>query len=250
MQVATRNLLNLLTHRSGEEQRIAVLRNILENLIDTVGESHVEHLVSLVKHHVAHGFQLCCATSYEVDEASRCGYDNLGATLQGVHLVNNGCSSVNCHNVDALYILCERLEVVGNLQTQFTCRRDYDGLCGAVCGVCTLQERNAESGGLSSSCLCEGDDLVAIAEQIGYYFFLDGHRMLKSKFFNGAADVAVYAKFFKCLQLLYYVYLFTISSTSSMVRSNGPVCSSFSVHMAAANRPDSSYPLPCERHQR
>ena len=79
---------------------------------------------------------------------------------------------------------------------------------------------------------------------------LDGHRMLKSKFFNGAADVAVYAKFFKCLQLLYYVYLFTISSTSSIVRSNGPVCSSFSVHMAAANRPDSSYPLPCERHQR
>ena len=250
MQVATRNLLYLLTHRSGEEQRIAVLRNILENLVDTVGETHVKHLVSLVKHHVAHGFQLCCATSYEVDEASRCGYDNLGATLQGVHLVNNGCSSVNCHNVDALYILCERLEVIGNLQTQFTCRRDYDGLCGAVCGVCTLQERNAESGGLSSSCLCEGDDLVAIAEQIGYYFFLDGHRMLKSKFFNGAADVAVYAKFFKCLQLLYYVYLFTISSTSSMVRSNGPVCSSFSVHMAAANRPDSSYPLPCERHQR
>ena len=97
MQVATRNLLYLLTHRSREEQRIAVLRNILENLIDTVGETHVKHLVSLVKHHVAHGFQLGSAASDEVDEASRCGYDNLLMPL--IYFANDLRSSAICrHN--------------------------------------------------------------------------------------------------------------------------------------------------------
>ena len=36
-------------------------------------------------------------------------------------------------------------------------------------------------------------------------------------------------------------------STSSMFLSNGPLCSSFSVHMAAANLPASVMLSPCER---
>ena len=38
--------------------------------------------------------------------------------------------------------------------------------------------------------------------------------------------------------------------TSSMSRSNGPLCSSLSVHIAAANLPDSSKPIPWARHHR
>ena len=42
------------------------------------------------------------------------------------------------------------------------------------------------------------------------------------------------------------IHLITFS-TSSMFLSNGPLCSSFSVHMAAANLPASVMLSPCER---
>ena len=41
-----------------------------------------------------------------------------------------------------------------------------------------------------------------------------------------------------------YLIIFLMSL---MVRSKGPECSSFRVHMAAANFPASSHPIPCER---
>ena len=52
-------------------------------------------------------------------------------------------------------------------------------------------------------------------------------------------NVQIYLFFSECEKKSPFFHFIT-RLTSSMVRSNGPVCSSFSVHMAAAKRPDSS----------
>ena len=80
-----------------------------------VGEAHVEHLVSLVEHHVLNLVELCHATVHEVDESSRCGHDDLCAVLQRMDLVNDAGASINSHHVDALDILGKIFQVVSDL---------------------------------------------------------------------------------------------------------------------------------------
>ena len=105
VQIVECYLLYLLTHRSREEQRVAVCRHVVEYLVDAVGEAHVEHLVSLVEHHVLHSLELCGSAVHEVDESARCSHDNLCSVLQGTHLVDDRRTAVHGNNVDSFNIL-------------------------------------------------------------------------------------------------------------------------------------------------
>ena len=107
MQIVEGNAFDVLAHSSREQECVAVGRHVVEYLVDRVREAHVEHLVSLVEHHVAYVLHLGSATVHEVDEASR--------SSQGVNLVDNGSAAIYGYDVDALDILGKRLEVVGNL---------------------------------------------------------------------------------------------------------------------------------------
>ena len=115
MQVALCNALDLAAHGGREEQRVAVLWHALEDGVYRVGKAHVEHLVSLVEHHVLNLVELCHATVHEVDESSRCGHDDLCAVLQRMDLVNDAGASINSHHVDALDILGKIFQVVSDL---------------------------------------------------------------------------------------------------------------------------------------
>ena len=66
--------------------------------------------------------------------------------------------------------------------------------------VHALQQWNAERGGLACTCLREGNDVVAVSQQIWNHFFLHWHGMLESQLFNGVANLFAYTQFFKCLQ--------------------------------------------------
>ena len=95
-----------------------------------------------------------------------------------------------------------------------------------------------------------------------FVFFTVKHRALPyvmcSLPFLGAQDMT-YKYFlsvhFTCRlpdSLICYTSRSSLSTrrTSSMLRSKGPLCSSLSVHMAAANLPDSSKPMSWARHHR
>ena len=45
---------NLLRHRSGEHKHLSLLRHVSEYLLYIIEESHVEHLVSLIKNDGMH----------------------------------------------------------------------------------------------------------------------------------------------------------------------------------------------------
>ena len=88
VQVVLCNLFNLLAHCGREEQCVAVFSGYsVEYLVYTVGESHVEHFVSFVKHHVLYVVQFRCAAVHQVNESSGSGNDNLCAVSQRVDLV-------------------------------------------------------------------------------------------------------------------------------------------------------------------
>ena len=67
MQILFRDARNLRTHGGGEEQRIAVFRHIGQNGVDTVGKSHVQHLVGLIHYHILHGGKAHGAALHQVD---------------------------------------------------------------------------------------------------------------------------------------------------------------------------------------
>ena len=160
VQVGSRYLLYLLAHRGGEEQRVAFLWHTRQNGVHVLGETHVEHLVGLVEHHVAHGSEFRHAAVHQVDESSRrCHYD-VHTLLQLAYLRLDACPSIHRYDVNVGDILRKVLQVVGNLQAQLARRREHNGLSLLYSRVNALQQGYAEGGGLARSCLRQCNDIV------------------------------------------------------------------------------------------
>ena len=157
-------LLYLLAHGSREKQCVTVGWHTLKYSIDTFRESHVEHLVGLIQHHVVHLVKLSLATVHQVDESSWCGNDYLRAMAQLAYLVLNRCSAIYRHDVNTLHVLGEVFQVVGNLQAEFTGRTEHQCLRLHACRVDTLQHRYTKSRRLACSCLCQGNNVVLITK--------------------------------------------------------------------------------------
>ena len=117
------------------------------------------------------------------------------STLAGI----NAVEGFDPHMVTACY---EDTEGNGRmyLQAEFSRGAKDDGLRVLTVGVGLLEQGQSVGSRLSCSSLSQGYHIVLITKQIGYYLFLDWHRMLKAQFFDGAANVLAHAQFFKCLQ--------------------------------------------------
>ena len=114
--------------------------------------------------------------------------------------VGDTCSAIYSGYVHALDVLGKTVKVVGYLQAEFSRGAEDDGLRVLTVGVGLLEQGQSVGSRLSCSSLSQGYHIVLITKQIGYYLFLDWHRMLKAQFFDGAANVLAHAQFFKCLQ--------------------------------------------------
>ena len=156
MEVLLGNLLDFLAHGSGEEEGLVGLGQCAEDGVDAVGESHVEHLVGLVEYYVGNVVEVCLAALHEVNEPAGGGDDNLCAVSEGAYLVGDAGAAIHGHDIDALQVLGEVAEVVGNLQAELAGGGEDDNLRGALPGVDHLQQRQSEGGSLSRSCLCKG----------------------------------------------------------------------------------------------
>ena len=205
MQIVSSDLLYLLTHRSREEQRVTVLGHLLEDRVDTVGEAHVQHLVSLIEHHVADVVELHLATLHEVNETARGSHDDLRAMTQLVDLRADRRAPIHGDDVHVRDVLGKRVEVIGNLQTQLACWTEDQRLCVFRRGIGALKHRDTVGCRLTGAGLCQGYDVVVLSKQIRDYFLLYGHGLLEPKLFNGAADRLAHAQFFKCLQKNSYI---------------------------------------------
>ena len=157
VEIVERYFLYLLAHSSREEKCISIRWYILEDGIDALGETHIEHLVSLIQYNIVHMLQLSHATIDEVEKTTRCGYDDLYTMLAYIG------SAIDCSNVESVDVLGETVEVIGYLETKLTGRTQDNGLCLLVLSIGLLNDRNAIGCSLTSSCLRQRDDIVFVA---------------------------------------------------------------------------------------
>ena len=128
VQVFLRHLLDLATHRGREHQGAVVLVDGLEDLADTVGEAHVQHLVGFVEDDIADVAQISYTTVLQVDESSWRGHDDVHTFLQGTHLWLYRGTAIDGFDMQTVDVLAEVADIVGNLQAQLTCRTQDQGL--------------------------------------------------------------------------------------------------------------------------
>ena len=164
-------------------------RQRLEYLIDILREAHVEHLVGLVEHDVRHLLQMHESAMHQVDKSPGCCHDDVHALLQRPHLRFYRGTAVDRLHMHALHILGEVADVVGDLQTEFTRRRQHQRLRGAVRRVDAHQQRDAESGCLARTRLGKGYHVVLVPQQIGNHLLLHRHGLHKSQLFNGLTNL-------------------------------------------------------------
>ena len=163
VEIVERYLLYLLAHSSREEKCISIRWYILEDGVDALGETHIEHLVSLIQYNIVHMLQLSHATIDEVEKTTRCGYDDLYTMLEGAYLTAYIGSAIDCSNVESVDVLGETVEVIGYLETKLTGRTQDNGLCLLVLSIGLLNDRNTIGCSLTSSCLRQRDDIVFVA---------------------------------------------------------------------------------------
>ena len=100
------NLGYLIGHSGREQQHFAVVRHMVEDVVDAVDKSHIEHLVGLVEYYGMHIIQVYHAAVYQVEQSSRCGYDDLDAAgTQGLDLALNAAAAIYGQYFDGGYVL-------------------------------------------------------------------------------------------------------------------------------------------------
>ena len=161
VQVVQRYLLDLLAHGSREEQGITLCRHMLKYLVDAVREAHVQHLVSLIKHHALDMLYLGLTAVHKVDQSTGCSHNDLCPMLQGTNLLFNARATINRHHVHPFHVFGEIPQIIGNLQTQFSCRTQNQCLCFLVLHINLLQQRNTECRCLSRTRLGKGNHIVS-----------------------------------------------------------------------------------------
>ena len=193
VQVVEGNLLDVLAHGSREEQSVSILRHVLEDGIDALREAHVQHLVSLIKHHVVHVLQLSHATINQIEQTARGSHDNLHTMLQGANLASDVGTAINCGNMQTVDVLGKTVQIVCYLEAELTCRTEDDSLCLLAAGISFLDNRNTVRCSLTRTGLRQRNHVVLITKQIWDYFFLNWHWILKSKLFDGTANLLAHA---------------------------------------------------------
>ena len=128
VQIALGDALYLAAHGSREEQRVAVFRHTFQDLVNALRESHIQHLVGLVQHHVAHVVKHRHASFHQVDKTSWRSNNNLYTLAQGTYLLLDAGTAIDGLDVDAVQVFGKVAHVVSNLQTQFTRRRQDKGM--------------------------------------------------------------------------------------------------------------------------
>ena len=98
-QVCTRYFINLLAHRCREKQSVTLFRHAGKYGVQVFRKSHVEHLIGLVKHYIAHCSEFCHTSFHKVDESSRSGNDDMHTFLQCANLCFDVCTAIHRYDM-------------------------------------------------------------------------------------------------------------------------------------------------------
>ena len=160
VQVLGGDLADRRRHGRGEQRDLLVLGCALEDAFDVLGEAHLQHLVGLVEHQVVEVRKVEGALLEVVDDPARRADDDLRATLETGHLRAVRGAAVDRQHVHGQMraVAAERL---GDLQREFSRRRQHQRLGDAARRVDLRQNRDGERRRLARAGLREADDVGA-----------------------------------------------------------------------------------------
>ena len=95
---------NLLGHRSRKKQGSALCRCFFENGLQIIFESHIEHLIGLIEHHIIHCLKIHLTPIHQVYESSWRSYNNLCTAAKLSYLLINGSTTIDSHDVETVDI--------------------------------------------------------------------------------------------------------------------------------------------------
>ncbi len=88
-QIVLRYTADFLAHCRREKKRVPFLGNIRKDGIDAFRESHVQHLVRLIKHDILNCGKRYGLALHQVNKTARSGHNDVHATLQSPYLAFN-----------------------------------------------------------------------------------------------------------------------------------------------------------------
>ena len=91
---------NLARHGGAEEQHLALLGHVAQDLVDVIDEAHVEHLVGLVEDDGAHVVELHHSAPNQVLQSAGSGYYHLHSALHRLDLRLDACSAIHCQHLE------------------------------------------------------------------------------------------------------------------------------------------------------
>ncbi len=186
-----RDVQNRFWHRRGKEYRLTVFpRNVFQNCLNILAESHVEHFVRLVKHHGVHILAADRFSAEVIHHTSRRPDNNLYSAFQGPDLTGNLLSAVYRQNPDSVHVFGQPADLVGHLDGQLPGRGENQHLCFGTVNINFLKNRNTEGSCLSGSCLGLSD-YVHAGHHDGDCLALNRGRLLKSHLLDGPENLRI-----------------------------------------------------------
>ncbi len=182
--VGLRQVHDPLGHRGREEQHAPLIGRMAHDLLDILDEAHVEHLVRLVQHEEADAGQVERAAADVVEDTAGRADHHVRAFGQTPQLFADRGAAVDGRYGEFLFVVVGD-QLLGDLQGQFACGDQHNGLYASGSARELLQDRQAVGGRLAGAGLGLGDDVMAAFEQDRNGELLDGGRALEPFGFDG-----------------------------------------------------------------
>jgi hypothetical protein len=149
-------------HRCREKERLVLCRKQLQDRLHVLGETHVEHAVSLVEHGSLNAGKIKCVALNQINQAAWSSDDNLRTMLQRSDLAVNRGTSINRRRFQPMQFRCKSLNFSADLYGQFARRANHEHLHITIFRINARQASNAEGSRLSGSCLGEANKIAPL----------------------------------------------------------------------------------------
>ena len=185
MLVSPCNLHNGLRHCRGKQQGLTLVWNIAQDGFYILAESHVKHLIRLIKRHNLHIVKLHSLPAHMIHHAPRRTNYNLCPRLERLNLAHYLLSAVDRHNLDSVQEFRKFVHFLGHLDRQLPCRAENHCLQCLFLRVNILQNRQPKRRSFSRAGLSLPDNILP-GKHHRDGLRLDRCHLLKSHFCHGA----------------------------------------------------------------
>jgi hypothetical protein len=192
--VALDQVLDRARHRRREEQALPLLGHGLEDVLDVVAETHVEHPVGLVEHDDLQRVELQRAARHVVHDAARRADDDLRPGVQRAELPLVALAAVDRHLHQAFLEKGQLAEFLRHLHRELARRAEHEHLHRAQLHVHLLDGRDGKGRGLARAGGGLADDILA-GQPVRNHRRLDGRGFLETHLVDGLEKLGREAEF-------------------------------------------------------